>query len=112
MQNSQQLSRSGNVSPTDSESVFTDDEEWLAANPNDSVNGGMVIDYYYYFTKLSHKMFLLLQTGARGHPKAQWKMIKLYSLTHNVSQNYPMMKLAQEKPNLIPNAPIQYPVSA
>lgn len=43
-QTSQQLPRSGKSSPTDSESVFTDDEEWLAANPNDSINRGMAID--------------------------------------------------------------------
>lgn len=45
-QTSQQILRSGKSSPTDSESVFTDDDEWLAANPNNSV-GGVVIDHYF-----------------------------------------------------------------
>lgn len=35
-----QTPQSGKSTPTDSESVFTDDEEWIPTHPNDSTNGG------------------------------------------------------------------------
>ncbi|XP_031639963.1 protein daughter of sevenless [Contarinia nasturtii] len=39
IQTTPQTPQSGKSSPTDSESVFTDDEDWMPANPNDSTNG-------------------------------------------------------------------------
>lgn len=39
MQIPPQTPQSGKSTPTDSESVFTDDEEWTT-NPNNSINGG------------------------------------------------------------------------
>lgn len=38
---SSQMPPSGKSSPTDSESVFTDDEDWMPTMPDDSVNGGI-----------------------------------------------------------------------